>query len=189
MLGLGLGPVLISVGNLVREKGHELAIDAIAQIPDAILLVVGEGPLQRTLHARAERIGIADRVRFLSARPQADLATVYSAADALILASSREGWPNVLLEAMACGTPVVATQVGGVREIVCDPDAGILVKERRSAAIATAVRDLLAHPPRRADTRRHAQKYEWRETACGQAELFANVVSTSMHHALKLLPD
>jgi len=175
MLGLGRERVLASVGNLVPEKGHDLAIDALARIADAILLVVGDGHERRALVAHAERVGVANRVRFLSARPQSELVTVYSAADALILASSREGWPNVLLESMACGTPVVATDVGGVREIVCDPAAGIVVGSRHADAIAAALGQLLERPPVRADTRRHAKKYEWDETARAQTELYARV--------------
>ena len=175
MLGLGRGRVLASVGNLVREKGHDLAIDALARIPDAVLLVVGDGRERRALEMHAERVGVANRVRFLSARPQSDLVTVYGAADALILASSREGWPNVLLESMACGTPVVAADVGGVREIVCDPAAGIVVHTRGADAIAAALGQLLERPPVRADTRRHAMKYGWLETARAQTELFTRV--------------
>jgi glycosyltransferase involved in cell wall biosynthesis len=175
VLGLGHEKVLVSVGNLVPEKGHDLAIDAIARIPDASLLVVGDGPQQRSLQTRAERLRVSNRVRFLPARPQAELVTVYSAADALILASSREGWPNVLLESMACGTPVVATDVGGVREIVCDSAAGIVARGREADAIAAALRQLLERPPVRADTRRHAQKYGWGETARAQTDLFARL--------------
>jgi glycosyltransferase involved in cell wall biosynthesis len=114
---------------------------------------------------------------------------VYSAANALILASSREGWPNVLLESMACGTPVIATQVGGVPEIVCHPDAGIVVEKRQSEAIAVAAQKLLAQVPHRSDTRRHAEKYGWRETARGQIDLLTHVAAMSSRHASKVLSE
>src|SRR3569623_2686659 len=90
--------VFACVGNLVVEKGVDLVIRALAEIPAAILLIVGEGPERARLDALARSLGVTDRVRFLAVRAQRDLAEVYSAADALVLASSREGWPNVLLE-------------------------------------------------------------------------------------------
>ena len=84
-------------------------------LPDADLLIAGEGPEEASLRALAARLGVAERVRFLGALPQARLRDYYGAADALVLASSREGWANVLLESMACGTPVVARTSGARR--------------------------------------------------------------------------
>jgi glycosyltransferase involved in cell wall biosynthesis len=81
------------------------------------------------------------------------LPTVYGAADVLVLASNREGWANVLLEAMACGTPVVATNIWGTPEVVATPEAGRLVDEATPQALSTAIRELLADPPSRDATR------------------------------------
>ena len=111
-------------------------------------------------------------MRFLGALPHSELARVYGAADALVLASSREGWANVLLEAMACGTPVVATRVWGTPEAVTEPAAGVLVDARSAAAIAAGVRGLLAAPPGRAATRRYAERFGWQPTTDGQLALF-----------------
>ena len=122
---------------------------------------------------------MAARVRFLGAVPHAELAALYGAADALVLASSREGWANVLLEAMACGTPVVATDIWGTPEVVADPAAGRLVPERTPAALAAAVAALLADPPARAATRRYAERFSWDATVEGQLALFAEVVAAS----------
>jgi glycosyltransferase involved in cell wall biosynthesis len=119
---------------------------------------------------------VADRVRFLGRVAHEKLPEVYGAADALVLASEREGWPNVLLEAMACGTPVVATRVGGVPEIVQGRDAGALVGERTSEAIAAALRDLLASPPARAMTRRYAEGFGWEATTAGQISVFRDAM-------------
>ena len=171
-LGVEGRPVLVSVGNLVELKGHDLAVEALASLPGHSLLVVGDGPERRALEALASRLGVADRVRFLGRVAHEGLAEIYGAADALVLASSREGWPNVLLEAMACGTPAIATRVGGVPEIMTAPEAGLLLPERSPAAIAAAVGELLADPPPRDAARRHAARFSWDETVRSQLDLF-----------------
>jgi glycosyltransferase involved in cell wall biosynthesis len=109
-LGLS-GPMLLSVGNLIELKGHHLIIEALRELPDHQLLIIGSGPERQALEKLAVRLGVEQRTRFVGLVPQAELRNYYGAADALILASSREGWANVLLEAMACGTPVVATRI------------------------------------------------------------------------------
>ncbi len=176
-LGLDAGPVFVAVGNLVPEKGHDLAIDAVATIPDAVLLIVGDGPKRARLEAHARERGVAHRVHFLPVRAQRDLPTVYSAADALVLASSREGWPNVVLEAMACGTPVVATDVGGVPEIIANPNVGIVVAERSGTALADAMRRLLATRCDREALAGYAARFGWNETAAGQAALCREILA------------
>ncbi|MDO8932730.1 MAG: glycosyltransferase, partial [Rhodocyclaceae bacterium] len=107
---------IASVGHLVERKGHHLVLEAMPQLPDAELYIAGAGEENARLRALAARLGVVNRVHFLGAMPQAKLRMLYSAADCLVLASSREGWANVLLEAMACGTPVVATNVWGTPE-------------------------------------------------------------------------
>src|SRR5262249_16871916 len=103
------GPTLLSVGNLIPLKGHDLAIRALGRIAGANLVIVGDGPEAGNLRALAQSQGVAERVRFLGRLPHHALPELYAAADLLLLLSSSEGWANVLLEAMACGTPVVAT--------------------------------------------------------------------------------
>ncbi len=162
-LGLPEGPLAVSVGNLAEEKGHDLVLDAAARIPGLRTVVVGEGPQRVALEARARTLGIADRTTFLDNMPQDRLRWVYSAADVLALGSRREGWPNVLLEAMACGTPVVATNVGGVPEIVADPAAGIVVASRDPEAFAGALTRVLepARPESRSAVRDLACGFSW----------------------------
>lgn len=116
-------------------------------------------------------------MRFLG-QLQSELPRCYSAADALVLASSREGWPSVLLEAMACGTPVVAARVDGTPEVVTSRAAGVLFEPRTVAALADAIRGLLKNPPERAETRRHAEQFSWDETTRGQLALFERVVGS-----------
>lgn len=166
---------VVSVGRLHPLKGHDLIIDAIAGIPDVRLLIAGSGAERQSLEALAAQRGVADRVTFVGQQGQDQLAALYSSADVLVLASSQEGWPNVLLEAMACGTPVVATNVGGTPEIVTAPEAGTIVDERSASAIGRALRALLTDPPDRAATRRYAERYSWDETSRGQERLFESL--------------
>ena len=107
------GPLLISVGHLIPRKGHDLVIRAMAELPNMQLLIVGQGPEYNNLRELSRETGVAERVRFLGAVEHSRMPEVYSAANALVLASSREGWANVLLESMACGTPVAAYQCMG----------------------------------------------------------------------------
>ena len=91
-------PTLLSVGLLIERKGHHRTIEAMRLLPEFDLLIAGEGPDRKRLEALIARLGLADRVRLLGARPHRELPSLYSAADAMVLASSREGWANVLLE-------------------------------------------------------------------------------------------
>ncbi len=174
---LGLNcPTLLSVGHLIERKGHDLVIRALAALPGCELLIVGEGPEKPRLEALIAELGVGPRVHLLGARPHDQMAEFYGAADALILASSREGWANVLLEAMACGTPVVATDIWGNPEVVRTPEAGVIVP-RTVDALAAGARDLLAAPPARAATREYAERFSWHETTAGQLAVFRKVVA------------
>jgi glycosyltransferase involved in cell wall biosynthesis len=175
-LGL-VRPTLISVGLLIDRKGHHRVIEAMTQLPEMDLIIVGEGPERSRLSALIERLGLTNRVRLLGARPHAELPMLYGAADALVLASSREGWANVLLESMACGTPVVASNIWGNPEVVQAPEAGVIAQENTPDGIASAVRGLFAHRPARAMTRAYAERFSWDETTAGQIALFRSVCS------------
>lgn len=172
---------LLSVGNLLPLKGHDLAIRALPLLPDTDLVIIGNGPERAALGALARELGVSDRVRFASAMTQEDLHHYYGAADALVLASSREGWPNVLLESMACGTPVITSKVGGTREVVAAPEAGLLMAERTPEALADAVRSLFGHYPDRDATRRYAEGFSWAETTAGQLRLFSRILQANGH--------
>lgn len=169
-LGLS-GHIILSVGNLVPLKGHELTIDALASLTESTLLIAGGGPLRDALQARANSRGVGGRVRLLGEVPHAQLAELYSAADVFVLMSEREGWANVLLEAMACGTPALATNVGGNGEIVASPAAGLLLRERSSAALADAVQALRHRVPDRAATRHYAEGFGWGAVAAANHAL------------------
>jgi glycosyltransferase involved in cell wall biosynthesis len=170
---------LLSVGNLLAFKGHGIVIEALASLPECDLVIAGEGPDRAAFNAIARKAGVAERVRFVGSLSQEKLSEYYAAADVLVLASSREGWPNVLLEAMACGTPVVATKAGGVPEIVTSMEAGVVVEERSARALAHAVRELFANPRDRAATRRFAEQFGWGATTKGQLQLFRQVLAVN----------
>jgi len=173
---LGLArPTLLSVGHLTERKGHHLVIEAMQYLPGYDLLIIGDGEEETRLKNLANDRGLGERVRFLGALPQADLPRYYSAADAMVLASSREGWANVLLESMACGTPVVATNIWGTPEVVASPAAGRLVSARTAESIVAGVQSLFADYPLRSETRRYAEQFSWDDTTRGQLELFARL--------------
>ncbi len=171
------GPVLLSVGHLIERKGHHLAIEALTGLPEWTLVIVGEGPERGRLSALAERIGVGSRVIFCGTQPHSSLAGYYSAADLLILASSREGWANVLLESMACGTPVVASNIPGNPEVVQARAAGVVVQENTPSCFAAAIRDLSADHPTPAETRTYAEDFSWDATSAGQLQVFRDIVS------------
>jgi glycosyltransferase involved in cell wall biosynthesis len=171
------GRVLASVGQLIERKGHHLVIEALASLKDSALLIAGNGPDRARLADLAKSIGVADRVRFLGSVPHGDLVNIYNAADVSILASSREGWPNVLLESMACGTPVVATPIWGNPEIVSSKEAGVLSRERSASAIAQAIEALFCNLPERSATRAFAEAFSWDETSSGQMHVFEGAIA------------
>ena len=170
---LGLdGPTLLSVGHLIPRKGHHHVIEGLPRLPGWRLLIAGEGPERGRLEAIAARAGVADRVRFLGAVPHAALGRTYGAADILVLASSREGWANVLLEAMACGTPVVASNIPGNPEVVQGPEAGLIMGENTAGGVAAGVQALWAARPDRGGVRGYAEGFSWDATSEGQLAVF-----------------
>lgn len=173
-LGLPLDrSVLISVGHLIQLKGHHLVIEALQRLDkDTILLIIGEGNMERYLKEMVRSIGLGDRVRFCGPVSHEDLSWYYSAADVSVLASSREGMPNVLLESLACGTPVVSTRAGGAPEVVRGEVSGKLVDKREPAAIANAISSLLTAPRSPEVVREYAERFSWDATSRGQADLF-----------------
>ena len=170
------GFTLLSAGHLVPVKGHDLIIAALPLLPDVTLLIAGDGSERAALEQQAHDLNISHRVRFLGNLAQPELARTYAAVDALVLASSREGWANVLLEAMACGTPVVASNVWGTPEVVAAPAAGVLIAERTARGVADGVNALRTAYPARAEVRRYAEGFSWDETTAGQVRLFREVL-------------
>lgn len=167
---------LVSVGLLIDRKGHHHIIRALKDLPDTDLLIAGSGPDEAALKRLAESEGVAGRIRFLGSVDQNTLREIYNAADALVLASSREGWANVLLEAMACGTPVVASAVWGTPEVVAKPEAGVLMPTLDAKGVVDGVKALFAAYPDHAATRAYAEGFNWDATTEGQLNLFRSIL-------------
>lgn len=153
-------PLLVSLGALVARKGQALVIDALQDIPGAQLMLIGDGPDRAALQARAERLGIDARVHFMGNRPHDELSALLAAADVMVLPSASRGLANAWIESLACGTPIVVTDVGGADEVVKGPAAGRIVA-RNAGAVADAVRAILANPPDQAAVRRFAERFTW----------------------------
>jgi teichuronic acid biosynthesis glycosyltransferase TuaC len=136
---------------------------------------LGEGPERHRLGRLIGDYGLSDRVRLLGPRPHTELPALYGAADASVLASSREGCANVLLESMACGTPVVAANIWGNPEVIHAPAGGIIYEPNTPDGIAAAVRRLFVDLPNRAATRAYAKSFSWDETTAGQLALFRRI--------------
>ena len=178
-------PTLLAVGNLVPKKRHALLVEALAQLDSIDLAIVGDGPERPRIKALADRLGIADRVQLFGRMPQKRLPAIYTAAELLVHPSVREGWPNVLLESMACGTPVVATEFDGLADIITAPAAGCIVTEVTPTGLAAAIRKLLAAPPAREATRSYAEGFGWQATTAGQIELFRRICNGSKNSSYR----
>lgn len=168
------GKIAVSVASLTEGKNHPLLISAFAKIlagsQSAKLFIIGDGPLRDSLQQWIDELGLQGNVILVGAKPNQELALWYSAADVSCLVSSREGWPNVLMESIACGTPVVATRVGGVPEIISSPELGLLA-EQDSDSVAAALESALGRAWDRNALAFHGQSRGWNEVA-GEVEQY-----------------
>lgn len=174
------GACWLCVGHLIELKGVHIVIQALARVSDVHLIVVGDGPEVDALTRLASELGLSRRVSFVGAKAHDELVHYYNAADALVLASSREGMPNVMLEALACGTAVIGNPVGGIPEVITCPVAGRLMAARDAASIVEAWRSLSGHelsPNGRAGRRAYAEQFGWQATTEGQLALFKDVLA------------
>lgn len=142
--------IVLFLGLLAPVKGVENLLKAVEAIEDSQLLcvLVGAGPLRETLEQQARQGGFMSRVHFAGQRPREEVVDWLNAADLLVLPSYSEGRPNVVLEAMACGRPVIASRVGGVPELVTDGVTGRLVAAGDSTELSAVIRDLMDSPDR-----------------------------------------
>jgi teichuronic acid biosynthesis glycosyltransferase TuaC len=154
------GPLIVTVGALIARKRQSLVIEAVAQIPGATLVLIGKGEDAAKLAAQAQALGIGDRIRQLGPLPHAEIARWLGAADVMCLPSASEGLANAWVEGLACGTPIVITNVGGAAELVDRAEAGRLV-EADGSAIASAISEILANPPTQSSVRATAERFTW----------------------------
>jgi D-inositol-3-phosphate glycosyltransferase len=189
--GFSDDPLVVFVGRLQAFKGTDVAVDALAHlkrlVPDAQLAIVGgdsprgsRGERVR-LRLAARRLGVADRLRFMEPVPHTELPELYRAADVVVVPSASESFGLVALEAAACGTPVVATAVGGLRSIVHDGESGYLVQRRDAKSFAAALSRVLAHPGAQhrlgTNAARLARRFPWSRTTDGILDAYASVMA------------
>ena len=176
--------ILLSVGGLNEGKGHHRVVAQLPELarrfPDLLYVIVGgerPGDSSRPLiESVAARLGVSNRLRLVGERTHDEVATWLAAADLFCLATRSEGWANVLLESLACGTPVVSTRVGGNAEIVSHEGLGILVPPQDDGALAAAMREGLE---RRWDPQllvNHAQAHSWDSAVRGVLDEFERVL-------------
>jgi D-inositol-3-phosphate glycosyltransferase len=193
-LGLGDGPVVLFVGRLQRLKGPDVAIEAFSQalsrapgpMRDARLVLVGgpsgaeSGSIRPWLEGMVASLDLADRVTFVPPRPHDELSWFYSAADVLLMPSRSESFGIAALEAQACGTPVVAAEVGGLSQAVRDGGGGFLIAERDSGAYAEAIVRIVSSPQLARSLARsglsHAASFSWERTVEGLLEAYGELV-------------
>ena len=176
--------VLISVGGLVERKGMHRVIDVMPELvkhhPDLHYLIVGgaspEGDNRAELTAQVARLGLADRVHFLGALPSDELKWPLSASDVFVLATRNEGWANVFLEAMACGLPVVTTDVGGNAEVVCRDELGIIVPFGDSLALQQALDSALNKNWDRSTILDYAHDNQWDKRVAQLLRAYENLI-------------
>lgn len=171
------GPLIVTPGSLIPRKGQRLVIEALTHLPGARLALAGTGEDDKSLHALADWLGVADRVQFLGLVGHDLLPHVLCAADVLVLPSASEGLANVWVEGLACGTPIVIPDIGGAREVVKDESAGRIIAERTPEAIADAVRDILADPPSQQDVSANVSRFSWGVNAQNLVRFWRDVLS------------
>jgi glycosyltransferase involved in cell wall biosynthesis len=167
-------PIAVSVGSLIESKGHQLLIAAVAKLaarfPKLRLYVIGEGVYRAKLEELVREKQLQESVFLAGNRPNEELPFWFSAADVSCLMSSREGWPNVVSEALACGTPALATRVGGVPEIITCPELGMFV-ERDVDSIAEGLEQSLTRTWNREEIARRSRSRSW-DAVAAEVEAF-----------------
>ncbi len=154
------GPLIVTVGALIPRKGQSLVIDALPHLPEAKLVLIGDGEDRSRLGQQAAALGVADRVRFTGNLPHEEIATWLCAADVMALPSASEGLANAWVESLACGTPIVITNAGGAHEVLTNENAGRIV-ERTASGVLAGVTSVLATPPSRNACRQIAERFTW----------------------------
>ncbi len=178
--------LILACGYRLELKGFHLLVDALPKIreqfPDAMVAIVGgqarwAADFLPTIQERINAHGLEDHVLIAGNRPQDELRYWYSAADVLSINSSREGSPNVLMEALACGLPAVATPVGGIPPLLAeDPVLGHVLPERSAEAAAAGLIKILSETPDRAKIRAHIEQKSWQKTARSVREVFEQAI-------------
>lgn len=176
--------VIVSVGALVDRKGFHRVLEImpglLEEFPGLVFLIVGgdspEGGIRQRLEAQVTASNLQEHVRFLGALPAEELKTPLSAADVFVLATANEGWANVFLEAMACGLPVVTTDVGGNREVVNSSELGSIVPFGDPSALLEALREALRHPWNKDGIVAYANANQWDKRVYALVHHFRQII-------------
>ncbi len=171
--------ILVSVATLREAKGHQHVIAALAKLaqkyPELRLHLVGEGSYRTQIEQLVQKLSLQDRVFLAGSRNNDEIPLWFNAADVSVLASSREGWPNVILESLACGTPVIGTPVGQIPEILASGDLG-LVAEQNPVALASAIEKALDRSWDRTALMKFAHSRPWKAVALESAQYLESVI-------------
>ena len=171
--------IILSVGSLIPRKGFHVILDALPKLvethSDIHLYVVGEGTYRFPLEQQIKDLDLSRYITLVGERPNSELKIWYSAADVFCLASSREGWANVIMESLSCGTPVVATNVWGAPEILTSSDIGMLV-DRNPEALYSVLKTALETTWNRKRIRDHVKDRNWCTVAEEVKTLFGVVL-------------
>jgi len=170
-------PLLACVGALIERKGQDIAISALPALPETRLILVGKGDDQSRLESLARELGVAERVHFAGSVDHDVMPLILSAADAMVLPTVSEGLANAWVESIACGTPVITTNVGGARELINNDIAGRLI-ERTPEAVVDAVQSLLAAPPNPQEVAASAERFSWDNNAAELADYFQRITGS-----------
>lgn len=170
-------PTVVSAGWLIPRKRVDIVIGAMAHIPKCQAIIVGDGPLRRNLEAQVKSLGLENRIKFAGQKKPDEMPVYFSFADVLCLPSEREGWANVMLEAMACGAAVVARRVDGAIELITKDAPGGLVDGDDPSSYGRVIESILTNLPARSDVRSYALMYSWRSTSAKQMEIFRSITS------------
>ncbi|TRD10483.1 glycosyltransferase family 4 protein [Erythrobacter insulae] len=158
-------PLLVCVGALMKKKGQDRAIAALPSIEGARLVLIGQGEDEADFRQLAREKGVADRVHFTGSIDHDMLPLILSAADVMVLPTENEGLANAWVEALACGTPVVTTDVGGARELIVNDTAGRLLPDRSPEALVKAVNSVLNTPPDPLEVAATTEQFSWENHA------------------------
>ena len=177
--------VVVTVSRLVPIKNVRLLVEAVAllraRVANPHLLIVGDGPGRDTVRARAAELDMAERVTFAGSVPHRETPAFYRAADVFALSSDFDNSPNAVLEAMACGLPIVATDTGGVHDFVDGPAGGAIVPPGDASALAHALESYLLHPhlaraAGASNRKRAASEFSWRTSALQLLDVYQRIL-------------
>lgn len=178
--------IVTYLGRLIYGKGVSVLLQAVKELErdDFILLIVGDGPEMASLKNQAERQGLLSQVRFLGSKPFNESMGILKASDIFVNPSFMEGLPTSVLEAAACKTAIVATDVGGTKEIVTDGDSALIIPHNNVAALTRALEKALDDQSLRERLRTNAygeiqQRFDWKKNALA----YQKILSEATHHA------